>query len=314
MNIRCRCRVPGAASVDDPITADAGAETCGGWSARRFRTTAEPSRRQSWPGPASHWPICGLAWRCRRSVIPMQRLPATGARRRAVQVRRVRDQTSPHYASSVYDPVRWRTIRVTEPALIGRMTAAAARPDLHATVRLKLHLALGKVTYDLGDPATAMWQLRAAGRIRFGKDGDYQATAVRVQRLTDRFDVQQPLTLEPVNAWIYLTLLTSIGSEGGARCQRSWARDCKFARRSSLVRTQRMKAAAGRNTEGSGAEGLTLLKVGVSPRSVALSCRARRPRRGGSDLYPGRNDARRADRRLQSGGELLRPGYPISSP
>ena len=112
----------------------------------------------------------------------------------------LRDQTSPHYASSVYDPVRCRTIRVTEPALIGRMTAAAARPDLHATVRLKLHLALGKVTDDLGDLTTAMRRFHAAGRIRFGKDGDYQATEVRVERLTDRVDVQQPLTLEPVNA------------------------------------------------------------------------------------------------------------------
>ncbi len=98
---------------------------------------------------------------------------------------------SPQYAGSFYDLVRCRPIRATDADLIGRMTAAAARPDLHGEARLKLHLALGKVADDLGNPADAMRQFHAASVIRCGSDNDdCRAIEVRVERLINRFDAQ----------------------------------------------------------------------------------------------------------------------------
>ncbi len=86
--------------------------------------------------------------------------------------------------------------RLTTPAASATPYAAARserriRPDLHAKARLKLHLALGRVADDLGDPARAMRQFHLAGRIRFGDDNDCRAIEVRVERLIDRFGVQQ---------------------------------------------------------------------------------------------------------------------------
>ena len=95
-------------------------------------------------------------------------------------------RASPQYAGSFYDMVRCRTIGTADAALIGRMSEAAARPDLHAEARVKLQLALGKAADDLDDPAEAMRQFGLASQTRGGDDG--QAIQARVARLIDRFD------------------------------------------------------------------------------------------------------------------------------
>ncbi len=101
-------------------------------------------------------------------------------------------QASPQYAGSFYDLVRCRRIGAADATLIGRMTATAARRDLHAEARLKLHLALGKAADDLGNPAEAMRQFDlAAAMRRRGNEADGQAIVARVEHLIDRFDAQR---------------------------------------------------------------------------------------------------------------------------
>ncbi len=97
--------------------------------------------------------------------------------------------TSPHYAGSFYDLVRCRQIRPDDGDLVGRMATAAARTDLHAEARARLHLALGKAADDLDDPARAMAHFDEADRIR-GRSGEPVAQLIeeRVERLIGRFD------------------------------------------------------------------------------------------------------------------------------
>ncbi len=101
-------------------------------------------------------------------------------------------RTSHQYAGSFYDLVRCRRIGTTDAALVDRMAAAAARPGLHAEARVKLHLALGKVADDLGDPGEAMRQFDIAGGIRGERDDeDGRAVEARVERLIGRFGAQR---------------------------------------------------------------------------------------------------------------------------
>ncbi len=97
---------------------------------------------------------------------------------------------SPHYAGSFYDMVRCRRLGAADADLVGRMAAAAARPDLHAEARVRLHLALGKAADDLGDPGEAMRQFDLASRIRGGEEDDGTVRA-RVDRLIERFDASR---------------------------------------------------------------------------------------------------------------------------
>ncbi len=104
-------------------------------------------------------------------------------------------QRSHQYAGSFYDLVRCRRITTADAALVERMTAAAARPGLHAEARVKLHLALGKAADDLGDPGQAMQQFDRAAAIRSrGDEADGQAVAARVDRLIDNFGPQRLAT------------------------------------------------------------------------------------------------------------------------
>ena len=98
-------------------------------------------------------------------------------------------RNSPQYAGSFYELVRCRRITPADAALTRRMSAAAARPDLHPEARAKLHLALGKAADDLGDPGEAMRQFEAAQRVR-ARDGDADREAIpaRVRQLIRDFD------------------------------------------------------------------------------------------------------------------------------
>ena len=98
---------------------------------------------------------------------------------------------SPHYAGSFYDLVRCRRIGAADAALVARMTATAARPDLHPEARARLHLALGKAHDDLGDPGAAMAHFGRADAVR-GRSVPAVADAIerRVARLVARFDAR----------------------------------------------------------------------------------------------------------------------------
>jgi tetratricopeptide (TPR) repeat protein len=95
---------------------------------------------------------------------------------------------APHLAGSYYDLVRCRRITQDDADLVARMRIAVAAPELHPEVRLKVHLALGKVADDLGDPAAAMRHFDAADTLRGGL-GSFDLTAIeaRVNRLIASF-------------------------------------------------------------------------------------------------------------------------------
>ena len=93
---------------------------------------------------------------------------------------------APLLAGSYYELARCR--RVTkEDGLLERMEAALATPDLEATQRLRVHLALGKAADDLGDYALAMKHFDAGQAVRQGLVSfDPAAFAIEVDRLIAR--------------------------------------------------------------------------------------------------------------------------------
>jgi tetratricopeptide (TPR) repeat protein len=72
---------------------------------------------------------------------------------------------APLLAGSYYDLVRCRRV-TTDDGLVQQMEAALATPGLEAAQRLRLHLAMGKATDDLGDYALAMRHFDAADAVR----------------------------------------------------------------------------------------------------------------------------------------------------
>ncbi len=97
-------------------------------------------------------------------------------------------RASPHYAGSYYDLVRCRRVSRDDADLVERMRAALACPGLHPETRLKLHLALGKASDDVGDPAGAMRHFDAADALRGTLCRfDLSALQARVDRLIARF-------------------------------------------------------------------------------------------------------------------------------
>jgi tetratricopeptide (TPR) repeat protein len=75
---------------------------------------------------------------------------------------------APLLAGSYYDLVRCRPVTSDDDGLLDRMKAALATPGLEAGQRLRLHLAIGKASEDLGDYAQAMQHFDAADLVRRG--------------------------------------------------------------------------------------------------------------------------------------------------
>jgi tetratricopeptide (TPR) repeat protein len=95
---------------------------------------------------------------------------------------------APGLAGSYYDLVRCRRMTEDDADLIARMRAALAAPDMPTEVRLKIHLALGKVVDDLGDAAGAMQHFDAADALRSGFGAfDPAAFEARIDRLIAGF-------------------------------------------------------------------------------------------------------------------------------
>ena len=100
-------------------------------------------------------------------------------------------ERAPWLSGSYYDIVRCRRIGPEDGELISRMRAAVTLPDLEPAQRSRVHLALGKVADDLGDPEEAMRQFDAAeglrnGLVRF----DLAAFKARIDRMIARFSAE----------------------------------------------------------------------------------------------------------------------------
>src|SRR5258708_5758799 len=78
---------------------------------------------------------------------------------------------APLLAGSYYDLVRSRPLTSDDERLVPRMEAALAPPGLEAAQRLRLHLAIGNATDDLGDYALAMQQFDGPDDVRRGSEG-----------------------------------------------------------------------------------------------------------------------------------------------
>ncbi len=89
-----------------------------------------------------------------------------------------------HWAGSYYELVRCRRITPDDAALVARMRAALAAPQLEPALRQKLHLALGQAADDLGECATAMHHFDAADQHRRQRRTDgTSGIEARVNRL-----------------------------------------------------------------------------------------------------------------------------------
>src|SRR5271165_2984561 len=73
---------------------------------------------------------------------------------------------APLLAGCYYDLVRCRPVTSEDDGLLQRMEAALATSGLDAAQRLRIHLAIGKAAYDLGDYALAMRHFDAAEGVR----------------------------------------------------------------------------------------------------------------------------------------------------
>src|SRR5207237_9739939 len=73
---------------------------------------------------------------------------------------------APLLAGSYYELVRCRPVTSDDDGLLRRMEAALDTPGLEAAQRLRIHLAIGKATQDLGDYALAMQHFDAADAVR----------------------------------------------------------------------------------------------------------------------------------------------------
>jgi tetratricopeptide (TPR) repeat protein len=94
---------------------------------------------------------------------------------------------APLLAGSYYDLVRCHPVTSHDDGLLQRMEAALATPGLEAAQRLRLHLAIGKATEDLGDYALAMQHFDAADAVRRGSVSfDSAAFSLEIDRLIAR--------------------------------------------------------------------------------------------------------------------------------
>jgi hypothetical protein len=90
-------------------------------------------------------------------------------------------------AGCYYDLVRCRPITSDDGGLLQRMEAALNTPGLEAAQRLRLHLAIGKASDDLGDYALAMRHFDAADDVRRGSvHFDSAAFSIEIDRLIAR--------------------------------------------------------------------------------------------------------------------------------
>jgi tetratricopeptide (TPR) repeat protein len=96
---------------------------------------------------------------------------------------------APLLAGSYYELVRCRPVTTNkdDDGLLQRMQAALATPGLEAAQRLRVHLAIGKASEDLGDYALAMQHFDAADAVRGGTAPfDSAAFSTEIDRLIAR--------------------------------------------------------------------------------------------------------------------------------
>ncbi|MBV9506211.1 MAG: sulfotransferase [Acidobacteriia bacterium] len=94
---------------------------------------------------------------------------------------------APRLAGSYYDLVRCRPVRSDDDGLLERMEAALATPGLEAQQRLRLHLAIGKASEDLGHYALAMGHFDAADAVRrAAAPFDSAAFSIEIERMITR--------------------------------------------------------------------------------------------------------------------------------
>ena len=97
--------------------------------------------------------------------------------RRAIEI-------APLLAGSYYELARCRPVRRDEEGLVQQIEAALATPGLESAQRLRVHLAIGKVSEDLGDCERAMRHFDAADTVRRGLARfDSTAFSVEIERL-----------------------------------------------------------------------------------------------------------------------------------
>ncbi len=91
---------------------------------------------------------------------------------------------APLLAADYYDLVRCRRITADDGPLYERIQASLATPALPEASRVKIHLALGKVASDLGDPAAAMQHFGTPDTVRRNLVRfDAAAFEARIERL-----------------------------------------------------------------------------------------------------------------------------------
>ena len=94
---------------------------------------------------------------------------------------------APMLAGSYYDLVRCRPVTNSDDSLLQEMQAALATPGLEAGQRMRVHLAIGKASEDLGDYGLAMQHFDAADAVRRGSASfDSAAFSIEIDRLIAR--------------------------------------------------------------------------------------------------------------------------------
>jgi tetratricopeptide (TPR) repeat protein len=94
---------------------------------------------------------------------------------------------APLLAGCYYDLVRCRPVTREDDGLLQRMKAALATPELEASQRVRLHLALGKAADDLCDYELAMQHFDSADAVRrLSLSFDSDAFAIEIDRLIAR--------------------------------------------------------------------------------------------------------------------------------
>ena len=94
---------------------------------------------------------------------------------------------APMLAGSYYDLVRCRPVTSSDDSLLKEMQTALATPGLEAGQRMRVHLAIGKASEDLGDYGLAMQHFDAADTVRRGSASfDSAAFSIEIDRLISR--------------------------------------------------------------------------------------------------------------------------------
>ena len=111
-------------------------------------------------------------------------------------------------AGSYYDLVRCRRILPADGPIYARIERALEIPGLPQESRVKLHLALGKVADDFGDPAAAMRHFDAADTVRRSLAGfDPAQFDARINRSIAQFpqrrSIRQPGYQSPAPIFIF---------------------------------------------------------------------------------------------------------------